>query len=169
MNEHILVKSERSHLLRNLVLIIGISVAIAAVMVGYSSSQEYIRYYRSVSQVSIKLKEQYSSAFSYAFAKSGTLKYTLIISIFTLMFCASEVFRFTRSYMVVTSKRVYGVTAWGKRVDLPLDSVTAISTGLWKTVSVSTPSGKVSFSAVKNRDAIFQTLSNLIIERQQKM
>ena len=69
--------------------------------------------------------------------------------------------------MIVSDKRVYGF-AGRTRVDLPIDSVTAISLGSMKSVSVTTASGAIKFSLIKNRDAIYDTVSALLLERQSK-
>lgn len=67
----------------------------------------------------------------------------------------------------VTEKNVYGTTIWGKRVDIPLDSVSAVSlTGMFSGVSVASSSGRISFLFVENKDEIFTTISNLIQNRQ---
>lgn len=72
-----------------------------------------------------------------------------------------------KSYsMTVTDKRIYGTTSWGKHVDLPIDSITAIATHAFKGIAVATSSGKIAFNFIKNRDSIHQTINNLIIERQ---
>lgn len=68
----------------------------------------------------------------------------------------------------VTDKRIYGKAAFGKRVDLPLDSVSAVGTSIFKGISVATSSGKISFLAIQNRDDIHSALSDLLIERQGK-
>lgn len=74
-----------------------------------------------------------------------------------------------RSYeMVVTDKRVYGKAAFGKRVDLPVDSVSAIGSKWPKGIAVATSSGKIAFLMIKNRDAIHKCVSDLLIERQSK-
>lgn len=75
-----------------------------------------------------------------------------------------------RSYeLTVTDKRVYGRTAWGKRVDLPVDSISAISTAsLLRGVTVATSSGKISFLMIKNAREIYSSLNELIITRQQE-
>ena len=75
-----------------------------------------------------------------------------------------------RSYsLTVTDKRIYGKTWFGKRVDLPVDSVTAIATvGLFKGITAATSSGKISFLLIKNSAEVYQELNNLIIERQGK-
>lgn len=68
----------------------------------------------------------------------------------------------------VTDKRVYGCTAFGKRVDLPIDSVSAVGIGILKTISVTTASGAIKFGMIKNRDAIHEAISKLLVERQSK-
>ena len=70
--------------------------------------------------------------------------------------------------MVVTDKRVYGKTAFGKRVDLPLDSISAVGSSLMKGITISTSSGRISFLPIKNRDDIHKRVSDLLIERQKK-
>ncbi len=72
-----------------------------------------------------------------------------------------------REKIVVTDKRVYGITFWGKRVDLPLDSISSIGTSsLFKSVSVATSSGIIRFGFLKNRSEIQAELSKLIVGRQ---
>ena len=74
----------------------------------------------------------------------------------------------TKCQIYVTDKRIYGTAAFGKRVDLPLDSVSAVGASIFKGISVATSSGKISFLAMQNRDDIHSALSNLLIERQAK-
>ena len=80
------------------------------------------------------------------------------------------IYLWLRSYeLTITDKRIYGKVAWGKRVDLPVDSVSATATiNHLKGVSVSTASGRISFLVIKNADAIYKVISNLLIERQQE-
>lgn len=75
-----------------------------------------------------------------------------------------------RSYeLTITDKRVYGKVAFGKRVDLPVDSVSATSTiSLFKGVSVSTSSGKISFLAIKNANEVYEIINNLLVNRQKE-
>ena len=70
--------------------------------------------------------------------------------------------------IVVTDKRVYGKTAFGKRVDLPLDSISAISISFLKGIAIGTSSGKVNFKFIKNNQAIHKEVSTLLLKRQQK-
>ncbi len=71
--------------------------------------------------------------------------------------------------IVVTNVRVYGKAAFGKRVDLPIDSISAVSSmALFSGIAVSTSSGKISFLGLKNADEIHRAISGLLIERQSK-
>ncbi len=69
----------------------------------------------------------------------------------------------------VTDKRVYGKGAFGKRVDIPIDSVSSVGKISWlKGVIVSSSSGSIRFMYLANADEIHTVLSDLIISRQGK-
>ena len=70
--------------------------------------------------------------------------------------------------LTITNKRVYGQAAFGKRVDLPFDMISATATGGFNSISVATSSGKISFWLLNNRNDVFDVISNLLIERQSK-
>ena len=70
--------------------------------------------------------------------------------------------------MTVTNKRVCGKTFFGKVVDLPLDSISAIGTAFFGTITVATSSGIINFSLIKNVSEIQNELRKLIIERQEQ-
>lgn len=87
----------------------------------------------------------------------------------SLTFAGVLIYFVFRSYeLTVTDKRVIGRVAWGKSVNLPLDSVSAVAaTSFLKGVAVSTPSGRISFLALKNADDIYNVISELMMKRQQ--
>lgn len=68
----------------------------------------------------------------------------------------------------VTDKRVYGKTLLGKRVDIPLDSISAVSLTfvLLGGISVSSSSGRITFYYAEKRNEIYNVLSKLLLERQ---
>lgn len=74
----------------------------------------------------------------------------------------------SKNEMTVTNKRVYGKAIFGKRVDLPLDSISAVGSCWPKGIAVASSSGKVSFLMFENRDELHKCISDLLIERQQK-
>lgn len=73
----------------------------------------------------------------------------------------------SRCELVVTNYRVCGRAWFGRRVDLPLDSVSATGTVRWlRRVSVATSSGWISFGWIRNSNKVFSVITQAIIERQ---
>lgn len=70
--------------------------------------------------------------------------------------------------IVVTDKRVYGVSSFGKHVDLPFDSVSAVGTSWLKGIAVGTSSGKINFLGISNRDEVYEEIKKLLSNRQSK-
>ena len=107
------------------------------------------------------------------FAFFNDNKYTpiavLIIAIFIVALC---LFIFSiaiaKTSITVSNKRVYGSTTFGKRVDLPFDSISAVGVSAFKGIAIGTSSGRISFKGIGNRDEIHDVISKLLIERQQK-
>lgn len=75
---------------------------------------------------------------------------------------------FNNCEITVTDKRVYGKAAFGKRVDLPIDMISAVGVSAFNGVHVATASGKLTFYLCQNRDAVFSAISTLLVERQGK-
>ena len=86
------------------------------------------------------------------------------------LFVISGVFLWAISKMEinVTDKRVYGKAIFGKRIDLPLDSISAVGTGALKGIVVATSSGKIHFLAISNNTEIHEEITKLLVERQSK-
>lgn len=74
---------------------------------------------------------------------------------------------FTAS-ITITNKRVFGTTGFGKRVDLPLDSVSTVGSGAMNGVAITTSSGVIKFSFMENAKELHQALGDLLIERQER-
>ena len=77
-------------------------------------------------------------------------------------------FAISKTEINVTDKRVYGKAIFGKRVDLPLDSISAVGTGAMNGIAVATSSGSIRFLAISNNTEIHEEISKLLIERQNK-
>lgn len=75
---------------------------------------------------------------------------------------------YAKCELTVTDKRVFGRARFGKRVDLPLDSISAVGTSILKGISVASSSGAISFKGIKNNSDIHREISNLLLERQGK-
>ena len=70
-----------------------------------------------------------------------TIIFFFVIAVILLIM----LFAISKSEITVTDKRVYGKGAFGKRVDLPIHQISAVSLGMFSAVSVATSSGKVVF------------------------
>ena len=77
-------------------------------------------------------------------------------------------FYMSKMDITITDKRVYGIAAFGKRVDLPIDSISSVGTSWLKGIDVSSSSGTIRFKLIKNQETIHNTISDLLIERQKK-
>lgn len=70
--------------------------------------------------------------------------------------------------LTVTNKRIYGKTAFGRRVDLPIDMISAVGTRVFKGITVSTSSGIISFLGISNQEEVHKAITDLLMERQNK-
>lgn len=86
---------------------------------------------------------------------------SIIFSVFVILWLNSQ-------ELTVTDRRVYGKAAFGNRVDLPIDSISAVSTSVLKGLAVGTSSGKISFNLIKNQAEIHALISKLLMERQKE-
>lgn len=77
-------------------------------------------------------------------------------------------FSFSKTEIFVTSHRIHGVARFGKRVDLPIDSITAVGTSAFHGIDVSTSSGSIRFKFIENNDAVHSAISKLLNNRQTK-
>ncbi len=68
--------------------------------------------------------------------------------------------------IVVTNKRVYGKVKFGVRVDLPINKISSIGQGIFKSLSIATSSGVIRFWLLENREEVFATISKLLSELQ---
>lgn len=76
------------------------------------------------------------------------------------------VWMFSNVELAITDRRAYGRASFGRRIDLPLDSITAIGMSFMKGIAITTASGSVKFGCIKNRDEIYEVVGKLLMERQ---
>ena len=91
----------------------------------------------------------------------------LLLSVFSIIMMIVELL-YKNVSIVVTDKRVYGTTAWGRRVDLPLDMISAVGTSAMNGITVSTPSGVIKFKHITNDNSVHSAISKILLERQEK-
>ena len=96
----------------------------------------------------------------------GAFVYSLILfSLFLIIFAILN-----NSELTITDKRAYGKTPFGKRVDLPLDSISSVGTSaFFQRLSVATASGNLTFWCIENLDEFHSAMSKLLIARQNEV
>ena len=167
MEEKIIIQSKISNikLVRNVIWIIGVIAGVLG-SIWYAESRrfsyEHTWYWYSDPEY-YEIDEYLGEMFS----QYGILCFVGALAFFTILgwvfYCATR-----KITLTVTDKRVYGTTAFGKRVDLPLDMISAVGTGMFKSIAVTTSSGTIKFSFMENRDAIHAEISKLLVNRQDK-
>lgn len=106
---------------------------------------------------------------AYAFGRGNDGNIVLVPLIFVSPIIAYLVYmNWSKIAITITNKRVYGVSVFRKRVDLPMDSISAVGTGIFSSLVVTTASGAIKFVMLENRDDLHKALSNLLVERQGK-
>lgn len=190
MDERILIKSERYGLKKCIILLCIIGVVLSAIvftclLLDYMEywEEDYARYVEHQAQghhfrpweelweecyACDEIEENPNKA---AYALRHVWKYwwyEFLTPVTAFSLLALVIYLFLHSYeLIVTDKRIYGKIAWGKRVDLPVDSISAISSvrGI-KGVMVATSAGKIKFIMLKNANNIYIVINKLLIERQ---
>ena len=171
MEEKILIKSKQSSAMK--VLIAFIAIGFIWILIWFRvGCNTWGSYYDERSDYAWFIEEHPTRTgyILYEFTHLCNDDAVLIFGPFALfVFIGLLAYLRLRSYeLTVTNKRIYGKVAWGKRVDLPLDSISSTGTSRFLNgVAVATSSGRIVFRLVKNRNEIYQTINNLLIERQQ--
>lgn len=148
MDERIIVKGKQANEFK----IISLALLVLGFILGFSNSVNYSLF----------------RGFNNYFWKS-IFPYCMSIWFLPLAIIAILLyFSVAKTEITVTDKRVYGKAMFGKRVDLPVDLISAVGTNFLKGVSVSTSSGKISFLGIKNKDKIHEEISKLLMVRQEK-
>ena len=158
MQEKTIIKGE----LKNpiiLCVILPIIAIIATILFDISASKSY---YRLIINDG---KPDYAYGFGFGNGVNMVL-YPLIIVLIIIGIIMYK--HFSKVQITVTDKRVYGFNSLGKRVDLPFDSISAVGTSIFSGLAVTTASGSIKFTMLKNRDEIHEAISKLLIDRQNK-
>lgn len=164
MEEKILLKSTRYNIKRGLLIFMLIVVAGCVVWI----LGDIILACTWMSESSYYARE-YGSVIAAAWSYNDIIRLICLGIIAGMALILVLIYAWLHSYeMTITDKRVYGKAAFGTRVDLPLDSVSATGMCMLKGVSVSTASGRIAFLFIKNRDEIHKCIGDLLVERQSK-
>lgn len=89
-----------------------------------------------------------------------------IVSLAALAFYFDALVSSKKQNITVSDRRVFGICASGKAVDLPIDSLTAVGTSRGKGIKVAAASNKYRFFGMDNRDEVHKTITELLLSRQ---
>ena len=153
MSEEIIIKSQKGKI-HFLQIICGIIATIALLIPIFDYASNPGNYWNSFSKYITK-----GSALP-EICWTASLVLIAIVTVFSLMYAKVE--------LTVTNKRIYGAAAFGKRVDLPLDSVTAVGTSAFKTIAITSASGAIKFGMINNYVEIHSEISKLLVDRQEQ-
>lgn len=159
MKEQILIKSQRGNV-KKIALIITTILSVLLI---------FMFIYRIIQLKEWKLKEIQYFGNSYSNYTSDSYIIAFVIA-FIIIWIIAIIFitAFSKTELFVTDSRVYGITVFNKRIDLPIDMITAVGTGFFNTITISTASGLIKFSYLKNRDNIHECINGLLMNRQKK-
>lgn len=151
MNEKEIIKSKKYNIKKITLIIIGVGFVVGLIACSIGMRNPFYAN-RDINYI-LTSAIPYFMSFSF-----------LPIAIIAIIFY----FSLSKISLTVTNKRVYGTAIFGKRVDLPIDMISAAGTCLFKGIEVSTASGKIKFLMIKNAEEIHSTISKLLINRQNK-
>lgn len=159
MDEKIIIKSKQAHvkLISLFILLIGV-VAFAIV---WSNETSYGFYADRIADG--KETGDWNYVLTSMLPYFGSMTF-LPFAVIALLFYAWV----SKTSLTVTDKRVYGTAAFGKRVDLPLDKISAVGTSMFKGIAVTSASGAIKFLMIANHNEIHAAISGLLLERQEK-
>ena len=143
MEEKVIIKSERSD--GKIIIKIGLAIGIIACFVLLCTLYD----------------DSYHGSFVYTFWFDFLAGFCgpVLISLIIYM-CRNN------DNLIVTDKRVYSYASNGNCIDLPIDSITAISLGGLQSITITTASGGIKATRVDNREEIYGEIRKLIIKRQ---
>ena len=171
MNDEVLVVGQPSKRAKAFLLIIGVAILCLGLflfLINFGECREcYSYYYRET----IK-RNLFDLMFFWEPAGYSVVAYLLgpFLDLGLLLSIVGAIvyFALKNVSITVTEKRVTGTTSFGRRVDLPVDNISAVGTGMLKTIVVATSSGKIKFQGIENRDEIHKVITDLLVVRQSK-
>ena len=169
-NEKTIISGKRRSLKKFSIGLFILGAAFAVGTIIFCLIFYYDKSYFDGSMANYKYSYLYTPARYWELVRSTTF-YTVVwippVVIFLFVF-VNFVLSSSKTSIIVTDKRIYGIARFGKRVDLPIDSVSAVGLNMFSTISVSTSSGKISFSLITNAKEIHSKISELLMARQDK-
>lgn len=170
MQEKIIIEGKPSKKTSTLLLKIGLVLVVVGLLLFFVTAKSSWRLERRVergweitmSDYMVALGDCVSFTNGPVIIVSVILDLGLLLSIYSFILWLS----IKDNCITVTNKRVYGVTKWNKRVDLPLNQISAVATSSMKGIAVGTSSGKIIFKAIENYIDVHKEITSLLANKQ---
>lgn len=168
MEEKVIVKSTPSALLGTLArcFAVPVVVLIVTIVFYYAYALPQVQQHMYTLNISLPLFLVSTLIFDSTATRSIAISVFVYFGIVALIWGIVNFLKNKDNALTVTNKRIYGRSSFGKQVDLPLNSISSVSSSGKTTLHFLTSSGKVSFGNVENSDEIFQIVSKMLVERQ---
>ena len=166
MEETTLIESKKSYAIAR-IAIIGVIMIVSSILLRFIIPPTWVAWYKEVGkeiESRAILKNLIAPSQGFDFVISGLLYLGVIFTIYGTF----QILAYKNVSLTVTNKRVFGTSSWGKRVDLPIDMISAVATAARGGIAVSSASGAIRFAGIKNNKEIHETISKLLMERQSK-
>lgn len=167
MNEKVIVESKRKSILAQCIIIALLGPIAFCCYMAWSLQSYWDQYYY-YSPNPEYLEMNIFQRIGYSFKADGGVPVMLLVAILTIVVALILYRNWSKVRMTVTDKRVYGVTSGGKRVDLPLDSISAVGQVKGSAIAVTTASGALKFAHLANAEELHQAISTLLVQRQDR-
>ena len=169
MQEKIIIEGKPSKKTSTLLLKIGLVLVVVGLLLFFVTARDTWRLRRydigetiPLSSYMVALGDCVSFTNRPVIIVSVILDLGLLLSIYSFILWLS----IKDNCITVTNKRVYGVTKWNKRVDLPLNQISAVATSSMKGIAVGTSSGKIIFKAIENYIDVHKEITSLLANKQ---
>jgi len=168
MEEKVIVKSTPSALSGTLVRCFAVPVVIFIVTIVfyYAVALPQIREHMYTLNISLSLFLVSTLIFDVTATTTIWISVVVYIGIAAFIWGIVDFLKNKDNTLTVTNKRIYGRSSFGKQVDLPLNTISSVSSSGKRKLHFLTSSGKIPFGNVENSDEIFQIVSKMLVERQ---
>lgn len=110
------------------------------------------------------------SAVGNAAARATTPIFTVIIVVGVILAILFAIlyFAIAKCSISITTSRVHGYAVFGKRVDLPVVSISAVSTGSFDSITIVTSTETIKFFGISNKNELCEHISKLLADCQRR-
>ncbi len=155
MNEKIIIKGNTSK--TNIPMIISAILAVISAIIGFFWLVQYN---------DLPYELMYNKVGNFGAEYLTNMIVFFVISVIFIVAAVLSYLIMNNCEIVVSDKRVSGKIKFGIRVDLPLNQISSVGQGLFKSLTVATSSGVIRFWLLENRKELFSEITKLLSQFQ---